>query len=189
MAERSRIAFVALLWSACGGDEQALRLEQVCGQPPVPQQSAPCRLIGDAQETTGITGDSLAIRFGSAGGALEIRINALGAPLEQTWSFEVLAAARPLRPEGNLLVRKLDFSSCDAVSCPEQPVDSQAALDEDFQWAVMVETIPGSNSNPIPDSAKLILEGADIDIVDIRTPGFEPPDTDGGDNPPTPVPR
>ena len=186
MAERWSIAFVALLSSACGGDEQALRLEQVCGQPPVPQQSAPCRLSGDAQQTTGLTGDAMAIHFGSAGGALEIRINALGAPLEQTWSFEALAAARPLRAEGNVLLRKFDFSSCDAVACPEQPVDTQAALDEDFQWAVMVETIPGSNANPIPDSATLTLEGADIDIVDIRTPGFVPPDVDDGDSPPVP---
>lgn len=186
MAERWSIAFVALLASACGGDEQALRLEQICGQPPQPLESEPCRLGGDAQATTGITGDALAIHFGSAGGELEIRINALGAPFEQTWSFEVLAAASPLRADGNVLVRKFDFSSCDAASCPEQPADTQAALDEDFQWAVMVETIPGSSSNPIPDSATITLEGADIDIVDFRTPGFVPPDPSDESIPPVP---
>jgi hypothetical protein len=173
MVDLRHIIALGLAASACNSDPetQSILLEQLCSQPPAANTGiAACTLEGDAQRTSGLTADSTAIRLGPSSGALRIRLN-LFPVAQQQWSLEALAAARPLRPEGNLLFRSIDFGSCDAVTCPDQPPDTQAPLSEDFQWAVMVESLPGSATPGTvpPDDASLILRGADIDILELRS--------------------
>jgi hypothetical protein len=163
---------VATASAACGGEEGHLLLATICSRPSPTGTNAPaCRVSGDAELTTGLTPESLAVRFGSASGALHIRINAIDAILQPSWSLEVLAAARPLGASGNHLFRSFDWGSC-ALECPQDAPEVEASLEEDFAWVAVVEDLGGTHGAFVPDDATLTLRGADIDLLDLRTPGF-----------------
>jgi hypothetical protein len=186
----SRIAMVLALplLCACGADGRPMLLDQVCRGSSLNGSGTPnCTLGGDAEYVSGITADSRAVRLGPSGqGSLSILISALGAASQPNWSVEVLVAAG--RPEGSILYRSMTWGSC-PQSCPADLGDVEAALDQDFQWARVITDAKGqTTSTPmpgfpptvaaIPDDAVITLRGADIDIVDLRTPGFEGFDPD-----------
>lgn len=176
MADR-RMTFALLLAAAsagCSTKEIPLLLDVICRgtyQDLNNHTSSPaCRVDGDAEETTGITGDSYAVHLGPSTGTLYIKVGMIVAVMQSTWSFDVLAASTA--PEGNTLYRTLTWGSC-ANGCPGAAGDVQAQLKEDFQWAKVVENLPGTTGTYAPVDAELGLRGADIDIVDVRTPGYD----------------
>jgi hypothetical protein len=177
----SRAALIAIalsLLAGCGASGRPMLLDQICrGTSPSGTGTPNCALSGDAAYISGITADSRAVRLGPSGqGALTILLSALGATTQSTWSVEVLSAAG--RPEGSTLYRSMTWGSC-AQQCPADAGDVEASLDQDFQWARVVAEADGAvqlgtfGTTGVPDDAVLVLRGADIDIVDLRTPGFE----------------
>jgi len=129
-----------------------------------------CRVSGDAKATTGITGDTYAVHLGSSTGALHIKLAAIANTTQSSWSLDVLAAATA--PEGSPIYRSVTWGTC-AGQCTDDPADVQAALKSEFQWAKVVEGLAGTAGPYPPDDAELTLRGADIDIVDLRLPGFD----------------
>ncbi len=161
----------AALLIGCGGNDQVFLLDQLCN-PDTPSiyGEVVCTVSGDAELTTGITSDTTAVHLGPDTGELRIKLYAIGATSQPTWSLDVLAAAS--RSEGSTLFRSLTWGNCGSA-CPSDPDDVQAPLAQDFQWAGMVDDLPGSPSATSQTDALLTLRGADIDIIDIRTPGFD----------------
>ena len=87
-----------------------------------------------------------------------------------SWSLEVLAASS--RSEGSTLYRSMTWGSC--TNCPPNPNDVEVPLDEEFVWAGVINDTPNlGTSNYPPDDANFTLRGADLDIVDLRTPGVD----------------
>ena len=181
-----RSAFVALAIAVLGGcadDRQALMLENLCrnnsqffdinGNP-----IDACELSGDASYTTGIASNALAVRFGSAGGRIDIALAAIPAAHQSTWSFDVLVAAN--RPEGTVLGRpEIDWGSC-GVACPATIAGVEVDLTEEIRWAIVVDNSPGTGTpipafgaSPIPGDAALSIQGSDMHLLDVRTPGFD----------------
>jgi hypothetical protein len=157
----------------CDTEGQPMLLDQVCSQPSYDGGPGPaCVVSGDAEITSGITPDATAVRLGTNGGVLRIRTNALQGLNGATFSLDVLAAANPLRAEGNVLFRTLTWGSC-GTQCPPEPSDSEASLSEDYAWAEMVKDL-ASAQGVAPDDAVIELRGADIDILDLRLPGLDP---------------
>jgi len=117
-----------------------------------------------------MTEDSIGFRLGPGTGALTIRLDGLAAVQSPFWSLEVLAASN--RPEGSTIFRTLTWGSCGA-NCPPDPGDVQAPLSQDFAWVNVLENEQGVTfvvSTDIPNDAVVTFRGADIDILDIRTP-------------------
>ena len=178
MADRKRFFYLGVMLLAGGtslgcDDTTSMLLDNVCNQTVSMQtglSSPGCRLEGDAQVTTGISDDSIAVILGPGGGTLSIRINAIPASGQPTWSLDVLASST--RPEANTLGRTLTWGSCGAA-CPPDPADAEAPLQEGFQWITIIDSELGSNLALPPDDASVILRGRDMEILDIRTPGFE----------------
>jgi hypothetical protein len=184
MADRRREAELGVLCLCacllgCDAEEQTLLLDTICRGTFSPTTGLPataCTTTGDVELVTGVSDDVTGVHFGSSGrGELRLRINAIAAANQGTWSFEVLAAAS--RPESTSLFRTLTWGSCGAT-CPADPPDIEAEVTEDFAWLHVVDDSPGSNFSqsfvPVPDDAQLVFRGADIDLVDVRTPGFDP---------------
>jgi hypothetical protein len=181
MAELRRVALVtalgALLTGCCASGRPML-LDQIC-RGRTSTGGPNCVLGGDAAYISGITTDTRAVRLGSSGkGTLSFPINALGAATQPQWSLQVLSAA--VRPEGSTLYSSMTWGSC-GTACPADVGDVEADLNQDFQWAQVVSgatgvptTItPAGTPTLIPDDAVITLRGTDLDIVDLRTPGFE----------------
>lgn len=164
------------LWGVgCGVGGRPMLLDQVCRGSSFAGTNVPnCRLSGDAAYVMGPTADSRAVELGPAGtGTLSILINAIGAGNSVSWTLDVLSASS--RPEGSTLYRTMTWGSCGAT-CPSDFGDVEAALDHDFKWARVVDDAPGTGLGVfIPDDAVVTLRGADIDLIDIRTPGFDTP--------------
>lgn len=169
---------VPLAVIGCAAEPQPLLLDTVCRNffSPNGTQSAACTVSGDVKLTSGVSRDVTAVRFGPKGvGELRIRLNAIAATTQPTWSLEALVAST--RPEGSTLFRSLTWGSCGAT-CPADPADVQANVSEDFQWVRVIDDYAGSNFDPatfqtIPDDAALIFRGADLDLLDLATPGFD----------------
>jgi len=172
------------LASGCATEQQVRLLDDICSgvngyynTPPAASSTTEpaCRLEGDARETTAISADSIGFQLGPATGSLIIRLNAIPAALQGgTWSLDVLTASS--RAEGSTLYRTITWGSCGGA-CPADPADSQAELNDDFAWVPLVVDQPGyvpNSGEQLLDDATLILTGADIDIVDVRTPGYDP---------------
>jgi len=155
----------------CGSEAQVLLLDRICN-PDVPLATSQpnCTVAGDADLTTGVTGDTTAVRFGPSTGELYVRLGAIQAASQAVWSLDVLAASS--RSEGSTLYRSLSWGTCGS-DCPSDPDDVEAPLSDEFQWAAMVTDLAGSFSAPSTLDAFLVLRGADIDIIDLRTPGFD----------------
>ncbi len=173
------LAGIAACVSACEVSNNPLLLDTVCrGQAlpgSIPDQVAPCVTTGDVALTSGASSDVIGVRFGPSGsGQLSIRLNAIAAITAETWTLEALVAST--RPEGSTLFRSLTWGSCGAT-CPSDPPDIEAIVSDDYTWAQVIENVEGTNllpgEQPVPDDAALIFRGADIDLVDIATPGFE----------------
>lgn len=171
-------AALALLVSGCTVDDADGRLiDRLCDPAladyPQVSGSATCEISGDAFKTTGMTDNSLGYRLGPGGGALRVRLNALEAPWDPTWSLDVLAAAAPDHSE--LLRRTLTWGSC-GPACPDDPEDWGAILPDNYNWVPVVAALPGLGFNgSIPADAYLELSGKNIHIVDLRvTYGIRP---------------
>jgi len=167
---------LAMLISGCETDGSPLLLDLICGPQTYysPGTGASCTVTGDAVLTSGVTGNATGVHFGAAGsGELRIRINAIPATYQGvSWSLEALAASS--RSEGSTLYRSLTWGTCVNTTCPPNPNDVEVPLDEDFVWAGVIDDAPnlGAGNYP-PDDANITLRGADIDLVDLRTPGFD----------------
>lgn len=178
MADRGFLLVAVPLVFGCAAEPQPLLLDTVChnvfSQSGV--QSESCTVSGDVELTSGVSKNVIAVRFGPSGvGELRIRLNAITASTQQRWSLEALVAST--RPEGSTLFRSLTWGSCGAT-CPADPADVQATASEDFEWVRVIDDYEGgtfdpSAFQPIPDDAALIFRGADIDLIDIATPGFD----------------
>jgi hypothetical protein len=193
MVERQLLTLCAAMAIAgCAEDRQAFMLDNICrNQFAVRDQfgtpSPGCRLSGDATFTTGISSDSIAVKLGPNGGRLEIALAAIPAAHQATWSFDALVASR--RPEGSVLGRpEIDWGSC-GVICPGVIEGVEVDLTDEVRWAVLIDGRPGTATqfaqfaaSPIPADAVITLRGSDIDILDVRTPGFDenaiPPTSD-----------
>lgn len=171
-------AAASLMLLGCSTEPQVRVLDNICN-PDLDEyyygstgSSNACTVSGDARETTGVSADTIGFKLGPGTGSLHIRMNAIQAVYSSVWSLDVLAASA--RPEGSTIFRTITWGSC-ASSCPADPDDTEAALAEDFEWITMVtgETGAVQFSDPIPDDALLTFTGADIDIVDIRLPGWD----------------
>jgi hypothetical protein len=184
MADRLTIlpAALLLLSTACSADPNPLLLDTVCRSQLAPNgvQSPvePCIVTGDVEITTGVSRDVTGVRFGPSGiGELRIRLNAIAATTADSWTLEALAAST--RPEGSTLFRSLTWGSCGAT-CPGDPADIEAVVDDNFTWVRVISDSEGTSFDQssgaqevVPDDATLVFRGADIDLVDIGTPGFE----------------
>ncbi len=173
------LATAALLGlSGCATADSVMLLDQVCKATYAPASNNPingdaCTVAKDARETTGLTGDSLAFRLGPSTGELRIRLDVIPAVTSANWAIEVLAASS--RPEGSTIYREINWGSC--KGCPSTPKDAEAALGEEFEWVRVIENQPAfqtwSSSAALASDSLIIFRGADIDIVDIRTPGYD----------------
>ncbi len=169
-----------LLTGGCAAEPQPALLDTVCrsqfSSGGLPATVPACTTTGDVEITSGTSNDITGVRFGASGfGELRIRLNAINATTQNEWSLETLVAST--RPEGSTLFRSLTWGSCGA-SCPIDPADVEAPTTEDFQWLRVIDTYAGSTFDPltgmpVPDDAAVILRGADIDLIDISTPGFD----------------
>ncbi len=171
----------ASVWAAgCAADANPLLLDTVCRSQVSPDGSTsqvePCIVTGDVKITTGVSDDVMGVRFGPSGvGELRIRLNAIAATTTETWTLDALVAST--RPEGSTLFRSLTWGSC-GTTCPADPTDVEAPVEEDFTWVRAIDNSQGTSFDPsslggAPDDAALIFRGADIDLVEISTPGFE----------------
>jgi hypothetical protein len=177
MADRRLVALLAGLAAGCDAEPSSLLLDNVCSRssffdPNTGMDLGPaCELSGDAQLVTSLSSDVSGVRFGPGGGSLKVRLAVLAAANDDRWTLDALAAAT--RPEGSSIFRSLTWGSC-GPGCPADPVDVGAPLDESYVWVTVVADQPGSNGAQIPTDASLILRATDVDLVDIRTPGFGP---------------
>ncbi len=177
MGDAKWLLGAALLLTGCAAEGQPLLLDAIC-RSSIPSSSgtlvAPCSASGDVELTSGVSKDVIGVRFGPSGvGDFRIRLNAITATTQAEWSFEVLAAST--RPEGSRLFRTITWGSCGAT-CPADPVDVEVALSNDFEWAIVVDDAEGATVDPFlpsPDDAALVFRGADIDLVDVATPGVD----------------
>jgi hypothetical protein len=180
MDRRAAVAMVlGALAGGCQAEDQVLMLDTICRNffsPTTGQSLEPCTTSGDVEIVTGVSEDVTAVHFGSNGtGEFRIRINAISAANQSAqWSFEALAASS--RSEGSSLFRTLTWGSCGAT-CPADPPDIEAEVTEDFEWLRVIDDYAGSNFNttfvPVPDDAAISFRGADLDLIDVRTPGFD----------------
>jgi hypothetical protein len=174
MADTRWLAVAVVCLAGCEAEDSTLLLDRLCSQsstfdPLTGQQlGAPCELSGDADFATGASDDTMAVRFGPAGGKLTIRLGALVAAMQGHWTLDALAASS--RPEGSAIFRSLTWGSC-GPTCPADPGDVEAPLDEEFVWVTLVDEQPGSNGQPIPGDAVITLRGKAVDMIDLRTPG------------------
>ena len=127
MADR-RMAFALLLLAAsagCGADGVPLLLDVICRSTYQDlndyTSSSACRVEGDAQETTGINGDSYAVHLGPSTGTLYIKLGKIAAAIQTSWSFDVLAACTAA--EGSTLYRSLTWGTCSGP-CPGDHADA-----------------------------------------------------------------
>jgi hypothetical protein len=179
---RSTTMIAAVLFSVGCADPNPLLLDTVCRSTVSAegQQSSvdACIVSGDAELVTGVSSDVMAVQFGPSGnGELRIRLNAIAATTADRWTLEALVASN--RPEGSTLFRSLTWGSCGAT-CPADPPDVEADIDEDFAWTRVVDDSEGTSFTPgntevVPDDASIIFRGADLDLLDIATPGFDQP--------------
>ena len=170
------LAVLALLGaSGCNTEDSVLLLEQICratfsiGTSSSVNGDA-CTVAGDAQETSGLTGDSLAFRLGPKTGELRIRLDVIEAVTNSSWSLDVLAASN--RPEGSTIYGEINWGSCSGR--PSTPKDAEASLGEGFEWVNMVDNQAGVSvwgSVDLASNSLIIFRGADVDIIDLRTPG------------------
>jgi hypothetical protein len=166
------LGVTAAALNGCGTAEQVFLLEQICNpETPYAYGDAVCTVSGDAELTTALTSDSTAVHFGPKSGELRILLYALGAAGQTRWSLDALAASS--RSEGSTLYRSISWGSCGS-SCPSDPEDVEAPLSQDFQWAAVVADLPGTSNVASQVDALLTLRGADIDLIDIRMPGYDP---------------
>ncbi|MBW2454591.1 MAG: hypothetical protein JRI68_08775 [Deltaproteobacteria bacterium] len=163
---------LAATWlMGCGTQGQVLLLDQICNpEGPLVAPVPPCSVSGDAELTTGVSGDTTAVHFGSGTGELRILLSAVQAASQPRWSLDVLAASS--RSEGSTLYRSISWGTC-VSDCPSDPEDVEAPLSGDFQWAAMVTEVTGSFNVQTSSDAMLTLRGTDIDIIDVRTPGYD----------------
>ena len=171
---------LAALTAGCTADANPLLLDTVCrtqvSPNGLPSTVPACAVSGDVVITTGVSSDVIGVRFGPSGmGALRIRLNAIAATTAERWTLEALVAST--RPEGSTLFRSLTWGSCGA-RCPSDPADIEAKVDDSFTRVVVVADFEGTNfeagsTDIVPDDATIVFRGADIDLVDISTPGFE----------------
>lgn len=183
MADTTKWALcvITLALPGCADDGQGFLLDSLCRGAIFNPQSggvaSTCRLSGDATFTSGITSDAIAVTLGPAGGQIDIALAAIPAVHQSTWSLDALVASR--RAEGSVLGRpQINWGSC-GVTCPGPIEGVELDLTEDLRWAVLVDTRPGTatsftgaGSSTIPADAVITLRGSDIDILELRTPGF-----------------
>ncbi|RLB46264.1 MAG: hypothetical protein DRI90_27520, partial [Deltaproteobacteria bacterium] len=151
--------------------DQVFLLDEICS-PETAAMYGPgvCTVSGDAELTTGLSSDTTAVHFGPKSGELRIQLYAIRAASQPRWSLDALAAAS--RSEGSTLYRSISWGSC-GTDCPSDPEDVQAPLSQDFQWAAVVDDLQGSSYVLSQIDALLTLRGADIDLIDIRLPGYD----------------
>jgi hypothetical protein len=167
----------ALGASGCGSEPVALLLHQICTTPLAFEAQPACYLGGDARRTTGMTGNTVAFHLGPATGSLHIRLAAVPGIDRPRWSLDLLAASA--RPEGTTVYVELTWGTCTTVCPASDPQDASAPASESFQWLALVQGVEGAQISPssterVPPDAVLTFRGADVDIVDIRLPGYEP---------------
>lgn len=169
------------LSAGCGSSDSSVRLlDRVCGGPIItanegePPAPPACTIAGDAEQITGVTGDSIGYHFGPKTGSLTIRLDALihtGTGVGGTVEFWLDVLAASTRPEGSMLYRTLTWGNC--AACPDDPADGQAAFGEDFEWVKAVEPVALADTLSLPDDAEVTFRGADLDLADIRAPTAE----------------
>jgi hypothetical protein len=166
--------------AACDGDscengtcvsESGMRLlDRVCE---VPLQEGPaCELEGAAEQTSGVTADTIGIRLGASADAeaasLLIHVKALEAATLSSGIFdvEILAAAREPGTKPRLTSR-LTWGSC-GQTCPVDPPPYAVEIYDEYTWVTVVadEASPGTT---LPYDAVLQLSGSGIDIADMRS--------------------
>jgi hypothetical protein len=170
---RTRALVVAVtvpLIGACGGDPSVITLSEVCGSGySSSANSAACYVRFDADIDSGVADGVLAAHLGPQGGELHIALNRLYAATEPTWNLDVLAASTV--SEGSVLIRAITWGSCGG-GCPPEPNNVEVTLSDGFDWAQVVVKQEGADTT-VPDSAELVFSGANIDIVALRTPGYD----------------
>ncbi len=180
------VMIVALGSSACASDPQALLLDHICDPdsenefddfseplPPPPGPGQPdvlvmCSTSGDVEQRSGVTADAIAFHFGPATGALHLHLSAFEAIRDPNWSLEILA--RSTRPEGSEMFRVMTWSTC--AACPPDPGDATGVVTGEFSWVRAVDNESGMSDAfaSLPNDAMITLRGADLDIVNVRTP-------------------
>jgi hypothetical protein len=158
------------LVGGCGVDPSVITLSEVCDRGYAASGSGPaCYVRFDADIDSGVTEGVKAAHLGPQGGELHIVLNRLQAATAPTWNLDVLAAST--EAEGSVLIRAITWGSCGG-SCPPEPSNVEVTLSDSFDWAQVVVKQAGADTPP-PDSAELVFSGANIDIVALRTPGYE----------------
>jgi hypothetical protein len=184
MAERVRRTRRALLLAvvvlgapgACNGDNceegicveesSARLLDEACRA----GKAVPCNVSGDAEETTGITEDSIGFRLGDKGGTLTIPLAALDTDVLVSGIFDVqVLVAASIEGASSELSATLSWGSC--VDCPPDPSPFIGQISYDYTWVTVVAgqpSVAGVSSTIAPDAA-LTLTGANIDVADLRS--------------------
>jgi hypothetical protein len=161
---------LALVLPACGG-QPSFTLDRICTDPPYSATGTTpvpgCRLEGDAQFTSGLTSDTLAVEIGSGGGALTIPVSRLPGAAFSTWSLHVLTASTS--PDGSSFESSITWgASC--AACPLDPPAVRTTVDGDASWVVVLDGQPGSSAQPIFDDAVATFRGADLFFLELFNP-------------------
>lgn len=170
MADRRVLFALAFLAVGCGDEEaDPFLLDRICGN--FNGFNTPCAVSGDASFSTGLTGDTLAVRLGPAGGRLDLPLFSLPAAQEAFWTLEVLVSS----DDGAELIRRTitwtnNDGTCDPGICPREIPASRVVIPAgEPGWARVVDNQLGSSFAPIPFEAVVTFEGANVDILDLRT--------------------
>lgn len=129
-----------------------------------------CELEGAAEQTSGITADSIGFRLGEQAGSLLIHMQAIADATyfySGTFSIKVLATTRE-PGASQRLTTQLTWGTCGAT-CPAAPPPSSIEVHDEYAWVTVVADAVAPGTATLPDDAVLTLSGAGIDIADIRS--------------------
>lgn len=137
-------------------------LDRVCA---TPLGGGPaCEATGASVVSDGITADSRGFHLEDKGAAI-IHLEAVdGLRTDGEYDIEILAAADAA--DGAELKTSLSWGTCG--DCPQDPPSFTVRIPHEHAWVKVELSQPEIGGAVVPYDAVLMLEGAGIDIVDLR---------------------
>jgi hypothetical protein len=144
-------------------------LDRVCA---TPLEGGPaCEATGASAFGDGITADSRGFRLENKGAAI-IHLDAVeGLRSDGDYDIEILAGADAAG--GAELRTSLTWGTCGS-DCPQDPPTFTVQIPREPTWVSVELSQPEIGGATVPYDAVLMLEGAGIDIVDLRVTARQP---------------
>jgi hypothetical protein len=130
-----------------------------------------CEATGSATFGEGITADSSGFRLGNKGAALVHLAAVEGLRFDGDYDIEILTAADAI--DGSEMKSTLSWGTCGS-DCPQDPSTFTVQIPHEPTWVKVELNQPPIGSAEVPYDAALMLEGAGIDIVDLRVTARQP---------------